>query len=611
MTAAGLRAWMQAWWGRQAVHRKLGWAMAGIGLLYAGFTLLYVPRTQEAVALAGLRQKAERMAVLMGRAASAGIEFEDRTGVDQVLRAAADDPDFLEVRVIRADSVLFATLPDSLPPDGLPLSIAHEVLTLGDRVVATTPVRNGSGLQVATLRLVLGRSRVAAAHRRVVVTLLGSLAMLSLVAAAVGRGLVSRISGGFRNLTEVARALAAGDLRPTAVIASEDELGHLSAALARAIEGMRDALRSEQVSWADVGNERRAREQHEEALRQLAEEERARTTRLREDVDRLLGVVSAAARGDLTHAVAVEGEGAVRELAEGLASLLQDLRARIGAIGEQSGTLAASAADLSAVGEQMDREARETSREVEGLDAATREVSANVAVVASGLDQVAGAIEHIAGSATEAARVASEAVTVATEANQVIGKLGSSSREVEEVVRVIRTIAGQTRLLALNATIEAARAGEAGRGFAVVANEVKDLARGVADATESISSRIGAIQTDGSAAVEALTRISGIVERIHTLQAGIAGAVEQQMRGAADVRRSTAGAVDGTERIAARVGAVAQLARSTALSVERGQRNSEQVARLAEDLRHVVERFRVDGETGVRVNQAREVCVTD
>ena len=89
-----------------------------------------------------------------------------------------------------------------------------------------------------------------------------------------------------------------------------------------------------------------------------------------------------------------------------------------------------------------------------------------------------------------------------------VAKLGESSAEIGNVVKVITSIAEQTNLLALNATIEAARAGEAGKGFAVVANEVKELAQETAKATEDIARRVLAIQGDTTAAVAAIEEIS-------------------------------------------------------------------------------------------------------
>ena len=113
-------------------------------------------------------------------------------------------------------------------------------------------------------------------------------------------------------------------------------------------------------------------------------------------------------------------------------------------------------------------------------------------------------------------------------ANATVAKLGESSAEIGQVIKVITSIAQQTNLLALNATIEAARAGDAGKGFAVVANEVKELAKQTAKATEDISQKITAIQDDTKRAVESIGSITAIINQINDISGTIATAVEEQ-----------------------------------------------------------------------------------
>ena len=135
---------------------------------------------------------------------------------------------------------------------------------------------------------------------------------------------------------------------------------------------------------------------------------------------------------------------------------------------------------------------------------------------------------EIARNAEQASTIASGASELAQVSNETIARLGTSADEIGKVIDVIQDIADQTNLLALNATIEAARAGAAGNGFAVVATEVKELARKTAEATEDIRHRIQGIQSSTSEAVQAIGKISHVIDEVKDVSRTIASAVEEQ-----------------------------------------------------------------------------------
>lgn len=82
-----------------------------------------------------------------------------------------------------------------------------------------------------------------------------------------------------------------------------------------------------------------------------------------------------------------------------------------------------------------------------------------------------------------------------------INQLGKLAQEIDKIVEIITGIASQTNLLALNASIEAARAGEHGKGFAVVAEEVKKLAEQSTNSASQIKDMVQKIQEDSEKAV--------------------------------------------------------------------------------------------------------------
>jgi methyl-accepting chemotaxis protein len=255
--------------------------------------------------------------------------------------------------------------------------------------------------------------------------------------------------------------------------------------------------------------------------------------------------------------------------------------------------VASASEELNATSQQITANSEETSAQADVVNKSAQAVSQNLQTVATGAEEMGASIKEIAKNATEAAKVATSAVKVAETTTATVSKLGDSSTEIGQVIKVITSIAQQTNLLALNATIEAARAGEAGKGFAVVANEVKELAKETAKATEDISRKIEAIQTDTKAAVDAIGTISGVIHQINDISTTIATAVEEQNATTNEMSRNVSEAAQGSGEITSNIAGVAQAAESTSRGAGDTQKASQQLVETSAELRRLVEQFKI------------------
>ncbi len=266
-----------------------------------------------------------------------------------------------------------------------------------------------------------------------------------------------------------------------------------------------------------------------------------------------------------------------------------NLKTTLDTVNTNAQALSSSSEELSSIAQSMSSNSEETSAQSDVVASASEEVTKNVESVATSAEELSASIKEIANNANEAARIASKAVDVASETNTTVAKLGESSDEIGKVIKVITSIAQQTNLLALNATIEAARAGEAGKGFAVVANEVKELAKQTATATEDISQKIEAIQQDTTGSVEAIGEISNIIDQINDIQNNIASAVEEQSATTNEIARNATEASKGSGEISKNIVGVSEAARSTNEGADNTLQSAKELARLSSDLKAVVD----------------------
>jgi methyl-accepting chemotaxis protein len=338
----------------------------------------------------------------------------------------------------------------------------------------------------------------------------------------------------------------------------------------------------------DITAEMRVR--REIAIRDEAERKTA--AELVAKVNRLLSFVASAAEGDLTCEIPVSGDDAIGQVAKGLGRLISDLRTSITGISQTAMGVASAAEQMLAVSQQVAGSANQSTHQARTVSENSEQVSSNVSVVAASSEEMMASIREISKSATESSRIARSAVTMAEETNQTIGKLGISSIEIGKVIKVITSIAQQTNLLALNATIEAARAGEAGKGFAVVANEVKELAKETARATEDISMKIETIQTDTKAAVRAIAEVGSIINQVNDISSTIASAVEEQTATTNEIGRNVSDAARGTNEIARNIAMVAESAQATTTGARDTEVAAKALSKMATELQTLIARFR-------------------
>ena len=275
-----------------------------------------------------------------------------------------------------------------------------------------------------------------------------------------------------------------------------------------------------------------------------------------------VAVADAVSHGDLTFPIETRGTDEISSLLKALREMQTSLLSVVSKVRQGSESVASASAEIASGNMDLSNRTEAQASILERTDAS--------------MAQLSDAVRHNADNARQANQLAMQASSVAAKGGEVVGRVVStmkdindSSRKIADIISVIDGIAFQTNILALNAAVEAARAGEQGRGFAVVASEVRSLAGRSADAAKEIKSLINASVErveQGTVLVDeagtTMTEVVGSIRKVSDLVGEISSASDEQASGVAQIGDAVAQLDQATQQNAALVEEMAAAAGS-------------------------------------------------
>jgi methyl-accepting chemotaxis protein len=340
-------------------------------------------------------------------------------------------------------------------------------------------------------------------------------------------------------------------------------------------------------------------------------------------ISRVISVLKeiAQGQGDLTKRIDIESKDEIGELAYWFNSFMEHLQKIIRSVNQNtvniksateelsssSNKIACSTEQLTGQAGNVADSAKEISSNFQSISGATEQMSSSVNTVAIAIEEMTSSLNEVSKNCHIELEAAEKAERKLHSGQDLIKKLEVAAKEIGKIVDIINDIADQTSLLALNATIEAASAGEAGKGFAVVANEVKELAKQTAVATEQISKQVESIQNSTTTTVENIDEIVAVIENVNLTSQAIVSAVEEQSATISEIAKNigevSQGANGTSKKIAESAQVLSQVSsniqevktatNNTAKDISQINDNTEKLVTLTADLDTIVKQFKI------------------
>lgn len=325
--------------------------------------------------------------------------------------------------------------------------------------------------------------------------------------------------------------------------------------------------------------------------------------------------------GDLTKRLSVKNNDELGLISTHFNTFIEKLQKIIGHIILNSSTVASSATELSAVSaqiaantERMNTQTstvatatKQTTININSISTAAEEMSVSLNNVATAIEEMSASLNEVSSNCQKELKIAAEADAYSKNCKNVMDKLGVAAKSISKVVEVINDIADQTNLLALNATIEAASAGDAGKGFVIVANEVKELSKQTAQATQEIQKQVEEMQYNTESAVKAIDSVSKVIEDVNVISQTIVSAVEEQSATvketsknvsgvntrAMEVSKNVAESATGLSEVSSTIAVVNSDVADTAKSICQVKSSADELSKLSERLKGLLKQFKI------------------
>ncbi|NPA49696.1 MAG: methyl-accepting chemotaxis protein [Thermodesulfobacteria bacterium] len=304
------------------------------------------------------------------------------------------------------------------------------------------------------------------------------------------------------------------------------------------------------------------------------------------------GITALSRELDLTKDLQVKDRSEIGRLAGAFNAFLARIRELIISSKEEARLIRETSSDLEQTGNQLQERATHLEEKSEIISETGKALSQEAQKVHHMIEEMEKAITEIASHTSKAAEISHHARERVAGVHDIVRELGEASQEIGEVLRFIGQIAEQTNLLALNATIEAARAGEAGKGFAVVAEEVKELARQTAKATEDIAKKVHGIQGAVGKVITSMEETASVIGEINDVSNIIATSVEEQRITVSGINESMSQVTMISSEFSRIVPELEETVRTVAESVAKLREDGARLSTCAHKIEELVSRFR-------------------